>query len=95
MGQSREGEKILREAVRIRTESLPKGHYWVALTNSALGECLTAQRRHAEAEILLLESHNALRSGQGEQHPRTLEARQRLVKLYEAWGKPYKAAHYR
>src|SRR4029077_19677557 len=40
-GQVKEGETILREAVRIRTESLPKEHYWVALANSALGECLT------------------------------------------------------
>src|SRR6266446_6382157 len=37
-GQPKEGEKILREAVKIRTDLLPKGHYWVALANSALGE---------------------------------------------------------
>jgi tetratricopeptide (TPR) repeat protein len=30
-GQPQEGKKILREALRIRLESLPKSHFWVAL----------------------------------------------------------------
>src|SRR5207244_13472693 len=51
-GQPKEGEKILREAVKIRTDLLPKGHYWVALANSALGECLTIEKRYNEAEPL-------------------------------------------
>jgi serine/threonine protein kinase len=38
-GRPREGEAILREAVKLRTDSLPAGHYWIALALSALGEC--------------------------------------------------------
>src|SRR5438552_2483064 len=54
-GQPQEGETILREAGKIRTESLPKEHYWVAQANSALGECFTIEKRYNEAEPLSLE----------------------------------------
>jgi non-specific serine/threonine protein kinase/serine/threonine-protein kinase len=94
-GQPKDGEKILREAVKIRTESLPKGHYWVALANGALGECLTTQKRFAEAEPLLLGSYKALRLSQGSGNPRTKFALQRLITLYENWGKPEQAARFR
>ena len=94
-GSPREGEKILREAVKIRTESLPKEHYWVALANSALGECLTIQKRYHEAEPLLLNSYEALKISQGADNPRTTIALQRLFNLYKAWNKPDQAAPYR
>lgn len=86
-GKSREGEKFLREAVKLRTESLPRDHFWVAIANTALGECLTTQKRYEEAEPLLISSYNALKAGQGEQNPRTILARQRLTELYSKWGK--------
>jgi serine/threonine protein kinase len=94
-GQAKEGENILREAVKIRTESLPKEHYWVAQAESALGECLTIQKRYNEAEPLLLNSYEALKISQGADNPRTTIALQRLINLYEAWNKPGQAARYR
>jgi len=94
-GKPKEGERILREAVRIRTESLPKEHFWVAMANNALGECLTIQKRFTEAEPLLLSSYESLKNSQGPHNPRTGIALQRLIALYEAWGKPEQAARYR
>jgi serine/threonine protein kinase len=94
-GQPQEGEKILREAVKIRTDLLPKGHYWVALTNSALGECLTIEKRYHEAEPLLLASYETLKSSQGASNPRTQIALQRLITLYEKWGRLDAASAYR
>jgi hypothetical protein len=73
---------------------LPKEHYWVALAHSALGECLSSQKRYAEAEELLLTSYHDLKSSQGEQNPRTVEALQRVVALYDAWSKPDQAARF-
>jgi serine/threonine-protein kinase len=93
-GQTQEGEKILREAVKIRTESLPKEHFWVALANSALGECLALQKRYAEAEPLILDSYNSLKTNQGDKSLRTQEALRRVVKLYQDWQKPELAAQY-
>ena len=94
-GKSKEGETILREAVKLRTESLPKEHFWVAVANSALGECLTTQRRFAEAEPLLVGSYAALNASLGQRDPRTTEALQRLARLYDQWGKPAQATLYR
>jgi serine/threonine-protein kinase len=94
-GQLKEAEKNLREAVKIRTESLPKEHYWVALANSSLGECLTIQKRYQEAEPLLLDSYERLKKSQGSSNPRTGLALQRLVELYDNWGKADAAAEYR
>jgi len=82
-GQTGEGEKILREAVKIRTESLPKEHFWVALANSALGECLTIEKRYAEAEPLLSESYESLKTSQGAENPRTQLAKSRLDSFYQ------------
>jgi serine/threonine protein kinase len=86
-GQPEEGEAILREAVKVRTDSLPKEHFWVALANGALGECLTTQGRYAEAEPLLLQSYESLKSSQGATNPRTHLALRRLITLYNDWGK--------
>jgi hypothetical protein len=94
-GRPKEGEKILREAVKIRTDLLPKGHYWVALVNSALGECLTIEKRYSEAEPLLLETYESLKSSQGASNPRTHLSLQRLITLYENWGRLDIAKTYR
>ncbi|HVE56088.1 MAG TPA: serine/threonine-protein kinase [Pyrinomonadaceae bacterium] len=83
IGQIPEGEKILREAVRLRNESLPKEHFWVAIANSALGECLTMQKRYEEAAPLLAESYENLKNSQGAENPRTQLAKSRLDSLYE------------
>ncbi len=94
IGQLKEGEKILREAVELRTESLSADHFWVALAKSALGECLATQRRFDEAEPLLLASFESLKNSQGDKNPRTLLAQRRLVNLYDSWNKPELAARY-
>jgi hypothetical protein len=94
-GQSNEGEKILREAVKFRSDSLPKERFWVALANGALGECLTTQGRYDEAEPLLLHSYESLKSSHGTNNPRTRLALQRVVSLYEDWGKFDTAKTYR
>jgi serine/threonine-protein kinase len=94
-GRSKEAEVVLREAVKLRTESLPKDHFWVAVANDALGECLTNQKRFAEAEPLLIESYATLKSRLGPTDPRTAEAFRRLGTLYDSWGKPEQAARYR
>jgi serine/threonine-protein kinase len=94
-GKSQESEAILREAVRLRTNSLPKEHFWVALANGALGEFLTNQGRYDEAEPLLLESYENLKSSQGTNNPRTRLALKRLVALYEASGNSGAAEKYR
>ena len=95
LGRSDEAEKVLREAVKLRAENLPAKHFMTALTKGALGECLTSRKSYPAAEPLLLESYENLNSSQGGKNPRTRIALQRLVALYESWGKPDIAAVYR
>ncbi|HYL84065.1 MAG TPA: serine/threonine-protein kinase [Candidatus Angelobacter sp.] len=92
--RSREAETYLRQALEIRTRFYPKGNQLVGISEGALGECLTTQKRYAEAEPLLLRSYAAIQAVQGEQGPSTLEAKRRLSTLYQSWGKPAEAARY-
>jgi tetratricopeptide (TPR) repeat protein len=93
-GKLAEGELYLREALHLRRQSPAQDHWAVAHTESALGECLTSQKRYAEAESLLLKSHPILQSKLGDRHPRTVDAVERLARLYNAWKQPEKAAQY-
>ena len=94
-GKAAEAEPYLREALEIRRKVLPPGDALISNAESGLGECLTAQGHFAEAETLLLSGYAGLKAKLGEQAQRTVEARQRLAKLYELWGKPELAAQYR
>jgi len=94
-GRTAEAETLLREAVRIRAKNAPETHFLRATANGALGEFLTTQARFPEAESFLLSSYESLKKSQAENSPRTRLALQRLVNLYEAWGKPDRAAPYR
>ena len=94
-GKAEEGEPYFREALTIRKKILPPGDFWISYAASALGECLTAEKRYAEAEALLIDSYNDLKSKLGDQEKRTVEARQRLIRLYDEWGKPDQSAQFR
>ena len=90
----REAEGYLREALELRIGFLPKGNQLIGTTEGALGECLTAQKRFAEAEPLLIDSYNVIRATSVEHDSRRTDAVQRLAALYSAWHKPSKAALY-
>ena len=94
LGRTAEAEKLLREAVRLRSESVPESHFLRATANGALGEFLSAHQRFAEAEPLLLASYESLKKSQAPESPRLKFALQRLVALYGAWGRPEEAARY-
>ena len=61
---------------------------------NALGECLLAQKRFAEAEPLLLTGYDDLQKRLGPQNRFTLQATHRLHDLYLAWNKPAEATRY-
>jgi serine/threonine-protein kinase len=92
LGRPREAEPLLRESLGLRRQALPPGHWLVASSESVLGSCLTAEGRYREAEALLLRAQAALESSGGQGYDAKVEARRRLVALYEAWGRPDRAA---
>ena len=94
-GKSREAERHLRQAIEIRTRFQPNGQEALALLDGALGECLTTQKRYAEAEPLLLRSYMVIKPGMRGHDLWATEANRRLATLYDSWGKPVEAERYR
>ncbi len=102
-----EAEPYLRECLEIRKLALPEGDWrvqdagWqVAHVMSLLGASLTGQGKFAEAEPLLLDAYSQMQDNaetipEDYRDDRIREARERIVNLYEAWGKPDQAAKYR
>ena len=79
-----EAEELLGEALAIRRRELGEEHWQTAETASALGGCLAAQGRVAEAELLLRESHRRLAETLGSERRETRRAGDRLVAIEQA-----------
>lgn len=88
-------EPVLLECLEIRRKKLPENHWAVPHTASILGGCLAALGRYEEAEPLLVDGYSRLLVVLGAAHERTVEAVHRGISLYEAWGRPDKAAEWR
>jgi non-specific serine/threonine protein kinase/serine/threonine-protein kinase len=102
-GKPAEAEPALRECLAILRERQPEP--WETFdTQSLLGGALSGQKKYTEAEPLLVRGYQGLkRSTMDAATPRHApnirerlsEALQRLVHLYDAWGKPGEAAKWR
>ena len=90
-----EGEQWLRAAYD-HGSKVDRANFDHTIGNleTALGECLLAQKRYAEAEPLLLTGHDDLEKRLGARNRLTLQARERLYDLYVVWNKPEQAAHF-
>ncbi len=86
-GRALQAEELLREGLGRWRHELQQGWH-LALAEGALGGSLSAQGRFAEAEPLLAGSLAVIRQAKGEEHRRTIQARDRLRQLYQAWGRP-------
>jgi Flp pilus assembly protein TadD len=91
-------EPLLRECLRIRDAKMPDE--WLTFnTRSMLGGSLLGQKKYTEAEPLLIAGYQGMRARQEripkEAAARLTEAGQRVVRLYEDWGKPEKVLEWR
>ncbi len=93
-----EAEPVLRECLRVREQTQP-GDWTTFYTRSLLGECLLGERKYDEAEALVLAGYEGMKTRESTiakmSRPRLAEAALRVVRLYEAWGKPEEAAQWR
>ena len=98
-------EELLREALPIRARApelvpsrrgaISEDDWSVATTKALLGRSLVAQRRYADAEVVLLDARREL-DLQPQPSARDVTATNTaLVQLYEAWGKREAAVTYR
>ena len=98
--QFAEAEPLLRESLALAQRYWPTGEYRY-LVMSHLGASLTGQENHAEAETLLRSSCEGLTRGRAILPPflyperRLAESLERLVQLYDAWGKPAQATEWK
>jgi tetratricopeptide (TPR) repeat protein len=85
-----EAEKLLRECLAIR-EKIKPDDWSLFDAQSMLGEALRDQKKYPEAEKLLLSGYEGMRKRAGkiptEEKLRLIKELERLVLLYEAWGK--------
>jgi hypothetical protein len=97
-GKFTESETLARQAVEIDRKKRPDE--WERFrAESLLGASLTGQKKYAEAEALLVgacQQMAAKKGGMPVQDWYQLDrAREWTVQLYEAWGKPEKAAAFK
>jgi tetratricopeptide (TPR) repeat protein len=94
-----EFEPLLRAAHAVARDKLTGPHRWVPLwVASDLGACLLAQARYDEAEPLLIASAEGLpdvATTVPTWARKPAVALDRLVRLYDAWGKPAEALKWR
>ncbi len=95
MDSLEQAEALLRESLALRREHFPPGHWIIASSVSHLGAIVTLTGRFEEAESLLVAGERELLALRGPQAQPVKDARQRLVDLYMAWGKPEEAAKWR
>ena len=94
-----EAGTLLREGLRL-TEKHDLDAGWRFYVMNLLGANLAGQKNYAEAEPLLIESYQGLQQCQASVSPhlnaprRITESLERLVKLYNDWGRPAQAAEW-
>jgi eukaryotic-like serine/threonine-protein kinase len=93
-----EAEPLLRQALSIR-EKTSRDDWPTFEARSLLGASLLAQKKFGEAEPLLLKGYEGLKARAAKipvpYQPRIKEAADRIVELYEAWGKSDRAKEWR
>ena len=90
-GRYEEAEALARQALEI----LDPEHIWALAARAVLGSSLAGQGRFAEAEKQLLASYEQLKLDPDAGITLIDATVERLIALYEAWGKAGEAAEYR
>jgi hypothetical protein len=93
-----EAELKLRESLTMRQQIQPDD--WTTFdTKSVLGEALLDQRKFADAEPLLLSGYEGMKQREKtiphQDRSHLTKAIERLIRLYEAWGKDDQAMKWR
>lgn len=87
-GRLLEADRLLVQTLK-RARGLPGSRLLLGSILSSHGRCLTLLKRYTGAEAALLEAHAMLVTMD---EPEARRAERNLLALYQAWGKPDKAA---
>jgi serine/threonine protein kinase len=93
-----DAEPLLRDCLKLRDATQPDA-WTTSNTRSLLGAALCGQKKYAEAEPLLLQGYRGMKQREKSIPPegqvRLTYGLERLIELYDAWGKKDKADDYR
>ncbi len=93
-----DAEPVLRECLAIR-EKMASDEWLRFNTMSMLGWALLGQNKFAEAEPSIIGGYEGMKARESKipptGKPRLLEAAERVVRLYQAWGKPAKVTEWK
>jgi serine/threonine protein kinase/Tfp pilus assembly protein PilF len=97
-GKGAQAEPLLRECLEKRKKNEPER--WTTFdAQTLLGASLLGQKQYAQAEPLLLQGYQGMKERQGTipapSRRRLDDALERLVRLYQAWGKKDQADKWR
>jgi eukaryotic-like serine/threonine-protein kinase len=87
LGRAKEGEAQLRRAIEIIKNQSPKNPVLLVEVKVGLSQCLLAQNRLAEAEVVALEACNDARQNFAKDNPIRKSATNILIQIYEKQGK--------
>ncbi|UCE58450.1 MAG: serine/threonine protein kinase [Phycisphaerales bacterium] len=88
-------EPIAHLCLMIRKELLPREHPLITDAKRLIGQVLTSRGKYDEAESFLLDVYTALSANPGRHDLEIQTAVDLIVRLYEAWEKPERAAEWR
>lgn len=94
-GRMNDARPYLTRALAISGHVAASNNFFQAGISVRLGECLQGLQLYEAAERHLIAGYDALHDALGHTHPRTQRVLSDLISLYEAWGKPRKAAPFR
>jgi eukaryotic-like serine/threonine-protein kinase len=95
LGDTTNGRRALEESLALRRKNLPADSWLIGSGEGFLSEHYIFVKQYAKAETLSLDTYAIMLHALGPDHPKTQTAIQRLVGLYDAWGRPAKAAEFR
>ncbi len=94
-GDAEQAGRLIRQALGPLRRELPADTWKLADAESVLGAVLVAEGRYEDAEPYLVESYRVLQAERGPEAVETRGALERVVELYESWGRPEKLAEVR
>ncbi len=90
-----EAAQTLAHALKIFQNNNVRDSILGAVIKQEYGKCLAKMARYDQAEPYLIDSIEELTASAGPRHRRTRSGIKALIDLYDAWGKPEKAAEWR
>jgi len=94
-GHFEQARSLQHQAVAVSRRVWPEGSWFTGAFLGEYGPTLIKLQRYEDAEVALREAHDTLTATRGPDFERTITVAESLVELYDAWGKPQKAAEYR